>query len=382
MSLVVQKFGGTSVATPQARDRLLHQVKQCQAEGYEVVVVVSAMGRKGDPYATDTLIGLLEQIDPHIDLAKKDLLMSCGEIISCAVLSHFLDIHGVPAEPLTGYQARILTTNAFSHSDILDIDPTVITHFLAQGKVVIVAGFQGITWGGKITTLGRGGSDTTAVELGGYLDAKWVDIFTDVPGVAIVDPRLVPDAAYLENISYAEMYQLAAHGAKVIHPRAVKAAEKFMLPVRVRSTFSDEAGTLISNTPCARHKKVFGLPVEKEICSLKIKVEDRPILDKVRKTLLIDNIQDGFYKAYLKKEHADTVRAALANSLLDYTDNMDRLSVLFHPEDQEAIKATINNYLKAHLPGVHDVFWFDNSASIFMEHEHVQAIVQDLYKLF
>ena len=118
-----------------------------------------------------------------IVLPKKDLLMSCGEVISCALLSHFLEIHGIPSEPLTGYQARILTTDVFSHSDILNIDSTVIKKYLSQGKVVVLAGFQGMTWDGKITTLGRGGSDTTAVELGGYLQAERVDIFTDVPGI-------------------------------------------------------------------------------------------------------------------------------------------------------------------------------------------------------
>lgn len=382
MSLVVQKFGGTSVATPQARDRLLHHVRQCQAEGHEVVMVVSAMGRKGDPYATDTLIGLLEQIDPHVDLDKKDLLMSCGEIISCALLSHFLEVHGIPAEPLTGYQARILTTDAFSQSDILNIDTTIIKHYLALGKVVVLAGFQGVTWDGKITTLGRGGSDTTAVELGGYLRAQRVDIFTDVPGVAIVDPRIVPDAAYLENISYAEMYQLAAHGAKVIHPRAVKAAEKFTLPVYVRSTFFDERGTLISSTPCTTNKKIFGLSLDAEMICLKIKKEDCPISDFETQGIALYATQEDSYHLYLKKEHANTFRANLGNSRYEYTDHLGRLSVFFHPENRKEIKAKMEEYFTQQKAHVHDVFWFDNYASILVEDEHAHTLTRDLYQLF
>ncbi|GAK60713.1 aspartokinase [Candidatus Vecturithrix granuli] len=382
MSLVVQKFGGTSVATPQARDRLLHHVKQCQAEGHEVVLVVSAMGRKGDPYATDTLIGLLEQIDPHVDLDKKDLLMSCGEIISCALLSHFLEVHGIPAEPLTGYQARILTTDAFSQSDILNIDTTVIKNYLSQGKVVVLAGFQGVTWDGKITTLGRGGSDTTAVELGGYLRAQRVDIFTDVPGVAIVDPRIVPDAAYLENISYAEMYQLAAHGAKVIHPRAVKAAEKFALSVYVRSTFSDERGTLISSTPCTTTKKIFGMSLDAEMSCLTIKKEDCPIPDFEKQGIVLYTTQEDSYHLYLKKEHVSRFLANVAHSRYEYMDSLGRLSVFFHPENREEIGVKTGEYFTQHKTHIHDVFWFDNYTSIFVGHEYVQTLARDLYQLF
>ena len=347
-----------------------------------MVVVVSAMGRKGDPYATDTLISLLEQIDPHVDLVKKDLLMACGEIISCAVLSHFLEVHGIPAEPLTGYQARILTTDAFSHSDILNIDTTVIKNYLAQGKVVVLAGFQGVTWDGRITTLGRGGSDTTAVELGGYLRAQRVDIFTDVPGVAIVDPRIVPDAAYLENISYAEMYQLASHGAKVIHPRAVKAAEKFTLSVYVRSTFSDEPGTLISSTPCTTNKKIFGLSLDTEMSRLKIKKADCPLSDLEKQGIVSYTTHEDSYHLYLKKEHASTFLASLAHSRYEYADRIGRLSVFFHSENREGIRVKMEDYFIQRTKHVDDVFWFDTYASIFTEHEHTHALARDIYQLF
>lgn len=265
MALIVQKFGGTSVATPQARKALLNQVRKCREEGNDVVVVVSAMGRSGDPYATDTLINLLEQIDPKIDSKKKDLLMSCGEIISCSLLSHLLEVNDIPSVPMTGFQAGILTNNDFTNSEIININTTAIMKHIKNGKVVVIAGFQGATKDGEITTLGRGGSDTAAVAIGGYLGAQRVDIFTDVPGIAKVDPRIVSSAQYLTDISYEDMYKLAYNGAKVIHPRAVKTAQNFNIPVRVRSTFSEDPGTLISEASTKKDHRIIGMALEKEI---------------------------------------------------------------------------------------------------------------------
>lgn len=262
MALIVQKFGGTSVATPQAREALLKQVKECIGEGNEVVVVVSAMGRSGDPYATDTLIRLLEQISPEIDPEKKDLIMSCGEIISCSLVSHLLETNNIPSAPMTGFQAGIRTNKNFNNSEIVDIDTTAIMRHVHEGKVAVIAGFQGVTEDGEITTLGRGGSDTAAVAIGGYLKAERVDIFTDVPGVAKIDPRIVPAAPYLQRISYKDMYKLAYNGAKVIHPRAVKTAESFKIPVRVRSTFSEDMGTLISEDETKADHWIIGMAID------------------------------------------------------------------------------------------------------------------------
>ena len=263
MAVIVQKYGGTSVATIEARAALLNQVKAAKNQGNKVVLVVSAMGRAGDPYATDTLIGLLESISPEIAPRKKDLIMSCGEIISSAVISHLLESEGIGAEPLTGSQAGILTTDTFGNSDICHIEPTRIKKMIADDIVPVIAGFQGITDAGEITTLGRGGSDTAAVTLGGFLNADRVDIFTDVPGIAKVDPRIVPEAAFISDISYNDMFRLAEQGAKVIHPRAVQAAREFSIPVRVRSTFSDEEGTLISGLHSAGLGDIIGLALRK-----------------------------------------------------------------------------------------------------------------------
>ena len=265
MALIVQKFGGTSVATLQARDALLSRVKSCIAEGNEVVVVVSAMGRSGDPYATDTLINLLEQINPDIDPEKKDLIMSCGEIISCSLVSHLLETNNIPSIPMTGFQAGIRTNKNFNNSEIVNINTTAIMRHVRDGKVPVIAGFQGMTEDGEITTLGRGGSDTAAVAIGGYLGAGRVDIFTDVPGIAKIDPRIIPAAPYLQVISYEDMYRLAYNGAKVIHPRAVKTAESFRIPVRVRSTFSEGLGTLISDEKTGTDHGIIGMAIERKI---------------------------------------------------------------------------------------------------------------------
>ncbi len=264
MGIVVQKFGGTSVATESARISLLNHVKNARQQGKDVVLVVSAMGRKGEPYATDTISSLLESINSYIDPAKKDLILSCGEIISSSLIAHFLDTNGIDAEAMAGFQAGILTTDNFNNSDIINIDTTNIQKYINCGKIPVIAGFQGITRDGKITTLGRGGSDTTAVELGGFLKSEVVDIFTDVPGVAFVDPRVYPSAEYISQISYDDMYKLASHGAKVIHPRAVQSANKFHIPVRVRGTNSHGDGTLISEIPTKSDNKIIGIALNNQ----------------------------------------------------------------------------------------------------------------------
>ncbi len=293
MSIIVQKFGGTSVATPKSRQALLNQVIKCKNEGKDVVLVVSAMGRVGDPYATDTLIGMMEEVNENISPRKKDLLVSCGEVISCSVISHLLESNNIASEPLNGYQAGITTTNVFSNSEIINIDTAKINKHLKEGKVVVIAGFQGVTKEGEITTLGRGGSDTSSVSIGGYLNAERVDIFTDVIGIAKADPRVVPSAEYMSSISYENIFKLADNGAKVIHPRAVKAAQDFNIPVRVRSTFSDDPGTLITGEESTQDHKIIGFALEKDVESWKVFIA----FDKNRKKEVKDDIE-SFIKEY------------------------------------------------------------------------------------
>ncbi|GGK13300.1 aspartokinase [Caldalkalibacillus thermarum] len=246
MKIIVQKFGGTSLKDKEIRGKAIQHIKKAREEGYHVVVVVSAMGRKGDPYATDTLLEWIKQNGNHLSDREKDLLLSCGEIISSATLTSMLNAQGIPAVALTGFQAGILTNDTFGQAQIISVNPQRILDELAKNKVVVVCGFQGGTAAGEITTLGRGGSDTTATALGVALKAEYVDIFTDVDGIMTADPRIVEDAAPLNWVTYTEICNLAYQGAKVIHPRAVEIAMQSQVPIRVRSTMSDDPGTLVT----------------------------------------------------------------------------------------------------------------------------------------
>lgn len=252
MKIVVQKFGGTSVATAEGRAKAMERIIDAKEQGYSPVVVVSAMGRRGEPYATDTLIDLVKGIHNEIELRELDLLISCGEIISTVVMATSLKGLGHPAVALSGGQAGICTDGNFGNAQIVEIDPASVKKYLSQGKIVIVAGFQGVCQDGSTTTLGRGGSDTTATALGAALGAELVEIYTDVDGVMTTDPRLVPDAAIMKDISYKEICEMAYQGAKVIHPRAVEAAMSGKVPIKIKNTFSNADGTLIAENVAER----------------------------------------------------------------------------------------------------------------------------------
>lgn len=246
MRIIVQKFGGTSVAEPVGRTLVADRVERAVREGFATVVVVSAMGRQGAPYATDTLIQLANEACSELAPREMDLLLSCGEIISSVVVAGILKARGLPVVVLTGGQAGIVTDDCFGAAHILKVDPGPMLKRLRDGAVVVVAGFQGRTLAGEITTLGRGGSDTTAAAVGGALKAEVVEIYTDVDGVKTADPRLVPDARTLTVTTYDEIAQMAHYGAKVVHPRAVEIAMQARVPLRIKSTFQDGPGTLIT----------------------------------------------------------------------------------------------------------------------------------------
>lgn len=251
MGVRVLKFGGTSVATKQTRELVIHHIERELQEGHQLVVVVSAMGRSGDPYATDTLLSLAVEEGGELPSREKDLLMGCGEIISAVVLCGALHARSIPAVALTGGGAGILTSSQFGEARIEEIRTDRMKHHLDQGEVVVVTGFQGQDSRGDLTTLGRGGSDTSATALGAALQAEIVDIYTDVNGILTADPRIVKDAKPLTVVGYAEICNMARLGAKVIHPRAVEIAQQARIPLRVRSTFSEEEGTLVTDLPTA-----------------------------------------------------------------------------------------------------------------------------------
>ena len=243
--VIVQKFGGTSVADYERRERASQIVQSVLQEGLYTVVVVSAPGRLGDAYATDTLLQLVANEGAKVPARESDLLLSCGEIISAVVMAAHLRKDGVPARALTGPQAGIETDGSFGDAKILRVDPGPIGAMLDEGLVPVVAGFQGRTPQGEIATLGRGGSDTSAAAIGAALGASYVDIYTDVDGVKTADPRIVPEARTISALDYDELFQMAQAGAKVVHPRAVEVARQARVPLRVRSTVGHETGTVI-----------------------------------------------------------------------------------------------------------------------------------------
>ncbi len=241
MGLIVQKYGGSSVADAAGMKRVANRIVAAKRDGNQVVVVVSAMGD-----TTDELIDLAKQITPIPTGRELDMLLTAGERISMALLAMAITNLGHEARSFTGSQAGVITTSAHGRARIIDVTPGRIQEALAEGAIAIVAGFQGISQDTKdVTTLGRGGSDTTAVALAAALEADVCEIYTDVDGVFSADPRVVPTARKLKTVTYEEMLELAASGAKVLHLRCVEYARRYDLPIHVRSSFSTNEGTWV-----------------------------------------------------------------------------------------------------------------------------------------
>lgn len=243
--VVVMKFGGTSVAGNEGRAALSARVREALAGGRDPVVVVSAMGRRGAPYATDTLLDLLQGFEavPR----EADLLASTGEIVSCVVVAHRLRADGVAAMAMTGGEAGVVTDGVFGAAAVVGVDPTPLTAALRAGVIPVVAGFQGIGPDGEVTTLGRGGSDTSACAIGVALRADAVEIHTDVDGVMTADPRECAGVRVLDAVVYEELFQMARSGAKVVHAPAVELAMEAGVPVWVRNTYTPAKGTMIAS---------------------------------------------------------------------------------------------------------------------------------------
>jgi aspartate kinase len=241
MGLIVQKYGGSSVADAEGLKRVANRIVATKRAGHQVVVVVSAMGD-----TTDELIDLANQVSPLPNGRELDMLLTAGERISMALLAMAIGNLGNEARSFTGSQAGVITTSAHGRARIIDVTPSRITEALSEGAIAIVAGFQGISQDTKdVTTLGRGGSDTTAVALAAALDADVCEIYTDVDGIFSADPRVVPAAKKLKTVTYDEMLELAASGAKVLHLRCVEYARRYDMPIHVRSSFSNNEGTWV-----------------------------------------------------------------------------------------------------------------------------------------
>jgi aspartate kinase len=294
MALFVQKFGGTSVGNVERIQKVAKRIAQSVQQGHQVVVVVSAMGKE-----TDRLVGLAQEISTNPSQRELDMLLSTGEQVSIALLAMALQEEGTPAVSLTGAQVGIVTENIHSQARILSIHTERIFKHLEQGQVVVVAGFQGVTqgpgtiagtmgnsFGLEVTTLGRGGSDTSAVALAAALRAQCCEIYTDVPGILTTDPRLVPCASLLSEVTSEEMLELASLGANVLHPRAVEIARNYGVPLVVRSSWSDQPGTQVVSPVLPRPRALENMEIARPVDSVLVdrdqgkitllKVPDRP----------------------------------------------------------------------------------------------------------
>lgn len=273
MAKIVHKYGGTSVGTPEKIKNVACRVKKVRDAGNDVVVIVSAMG-----HTTDELIELMNQVTDSPDPREYDMLVSTGEQVSAALLAMALQAMGCPAVSLTGGQAGVVTEDIYKKARIKDIQLDRVKSELSKGKVVVITGFQGIDSKGDIITIGRGGSDTSAVAIAAALKADVCDIYTDVDGVYTTDPRIVPNARKLDQISYEEMLELASLGAQVLHPRSVECASVYGITIHLRSSLKEDEGTYIKEASKMEKKEaVRGIALDENIAKIGIlNVPDQP----------------------------------------------------------------------------------------------------------
>ncbi len=336
--IIVQKFGGTSVADVEKIKNVARAVIREKENGNDVVVVVSAMG-----HTTDHLVKMAKDLNPNPSAREMDMLLSTGEGVSIALLAMAIQAQGYEAESLNAMQIGIHTENIHMKARITDIDTTRLERDLAQGKIIVVAGFQGVTEGNEITTLGRGGSDISAVALAAALKAKRCDIYTDVEGVYTTDPRIVPTASRLEEISYGEMLELAQAGANVLHPRSVETAKVFGVPLRVRSSFKlDNLGTLVLGVDEMEiNKAVAGIAADLSQARIVVcDVPDKPGAAAAVFTALADsNISvDMIIQSYADKvaNTNDIAFTICADDVKEATEVLNKLKEKWHFSKVEA----------------------------------------------
>lgn len=302
MKIIVQKFGGTSVQNLETRQHAMGHIKRAIDQGYKAVVVVSAMGRNGDPYATDTLLSLVGAQSTKLNKREQDMLLACGETISSVVFTQSLKELGIQATALSGAQAGFITNNDHTNAKIVEMKCKRLISELESHDVVVVAGFQGAAENGDITTIGRGGSDTSAAALGAALGAETIDIFTDVNGMMTADPRIVERARPLSVVTYNEVCNMAYQGAKVIHPRAVEIAMQAKIPMRIRSTYSDSPGTLVTSLSHqqigsdVRERLVTGIAYVPNVSQIRVTAREGQynLQSEVFKTMAVEKISVDF----------------------------------------------------------------------------------------
>jgi len=400
LSLIVQKYGGTSVGNIERIKNVAKKVLATKKAGNDVVVVVSAMSGE-----TDKLIKLAQELSDNPDEREMDMLLSTGERVTIALLAMALHDLGVDAVSLTGRQSGIITDNAHTKARIKNIDAGRITEALAAGKAVVVAGFQGITEDSDVTTLGRGGSDLTAVAVAAALKADFCDIYTDVDGVYTTDPGIVPQARKLDRISYDEMLEMASLGAKVLQARSVEFAKKYNVPVRVLSSFHDVPGTLVTREDKAMEKVVVaGVAYDKNQAKVTLsRVPDKPgvaarlfsnIADaKLIVDMIIQNVsKDGFTdisftvtKTDLKKSLPIIKKASKAIGAGEVIVNEDisKVSIIgVGMRSHSGVAAKMFSTLAAEGINIMMISTSEIKVSCVIGHKYTELAVRALHKAF
>jgi aspartate kinase len=399
MPIIVQKFGGTSVADSKKILAAARKAIRAQKEGNQVVMVVSAMGKN-----TDALIDLAKQITEEPPAREMDMLLSTGEQVSVALMAMAIHSLGHKAISLTGAQIGIMTDSIHTKARIRSISTDRMHQALDEGNIVIAAGFQGIDESNNITTLGRGGSDTTAVALAAVLHAESCEIYTDVDGVYTTDPRIVPEARQVKQISYDEMLELATAGAGVMHNRSIEFAKKFNVPVHVRSSFSDNPGTMIVREPEAPNMPVCGAAMAKDEARITVLgVPDRPgaalsIFSKVAtKNIALDMIvqneaADGHADisfTVLRDDLPGTLRAVddavkeLGAEGYTYDENVSKISVVgLGMATQPGVAGTMFRSLAEKGINIQMITTSEIKISVVVAREHAQEALRAVHEAF
>ncbi len=353
--LVIQKFGGSSVGKPERIRRVAKRVVDTKRQGNDVVVVVSAMGD-----TTDELLELMYKVTDNPPKREMDMLLSTGEQISISLLSMAINDLGEKVKSLTGAQVGIRTDNVHTKARIVDVDRDRMQKELAGGNILVVAGFQGINDANDITTLGRGGSDTTAVALAAALNADVCEIFTDVDGVYTTDPRVVPEARKLNTITYDEMLELAHLGAQVLHPRSVECAKIYGIPIHVRSSFNHNPGTLVKEVEnMEKAMVVTGVAHDINVARIGLfDVPDKPgIAWQIFRAMAVENINvDMIIQSAMRDDINDisfTVGRTDLRKTLEIVENIkDEVNIKSYSHDEDVAKVSIVGAGMVTNPGV------------------------------
>lgn len=399
MPILVQKFGGTSVADSQKILAAARKAIRAQLDGNQVVMVVSAMGKN-----TDRLVDLAREITDEPPAREMDMLLSTGEQVSVALMAMAIHSLGHKAISLTGAQIGIITDSIHTKARIRAISTDRIRKALDEGNIVIAAGFQGIDDSENITTLGRGGSDTTAVALAAVLGAETCEIYTDVDGVYTTDPRIVPEARHVKQISYDEMLELATAGAGVMHNRSIEFAKKFNVPVHVRSSFSDNPGTMIVNEPEARSAAVCGAALVKNEARVTVLgIPDRPgaalsifsrvaerniAMDMIVQNEAADNIADISFTVQ-RDDLPSTLRAVdeavkeIGAEGYDYDDNVSKISVVgLGMANQPGVAGTMFRALAERGINIHMITTSEIKISVVVARELAFEALRAVHEVF